>query len=618
MEMHLDVTTLRLSESVIGLLLATLSAILWSRGRMYSGFGYWTLAKVLGTVGYLIGALYLPGQAAAILMGLVGVASVILSPEACRSFFALSPRWRLNGMLAAAYLGVRWYVGIYLGLPQAAMAATFIEIGLIYSWAAWLLFAAKTPGQSLGRYTTAVAFSALFLVFGVTGVVEFTSSPVGSSNWMIAFGMVIELVLVVATFGFFLMHYERLLFEGVKQADEAASLNRDLTHLKAHLEETVQKKTTELIRSQKLESIGRLAGGMAHDFNNLLAVVHGHANLIQAKMPAGNPLRGHVDKIVNVCEEASSLTERLLAFGRQQSFEPGVVYLNDVVHKIEGLVRDILGERIELITKLSPSLGYALVDRGQLRQVLMNLVLNARDAMSSTGTLSIATENADLREALSTDVPAGPYVVLTVTDSGCGMDERTRNRIFEPFFTTKEGSKGTGLGLATVYGIVKQSGGHIQVESEPFQGTTFRVYLPRVTHEAAPEIAPSTAPYSGASILVVEDYRELRSLIGEVLREAGYTVLEAATGAEALSVLHDCRGCVDLVMTDLAMPEMDGQTFAEQVRLKHPELKIVFMSAYPEAVLEHTGARQTRIPVLRKPFTDEDLTARVREVLNPA
>jgi CheY-like chemotaxis protein len=294
------------------------------------------------------------------------------------------------------------------------------------------------------------------------------------------------------------------------------------------------------------------------------------------------------------------------------------VYLNDVVHKIEGLVRDILGERIELITKLSPSLGYALADRGQLRQVLMNLVLNARDAMSSTGTLSIATENADLREALSADVPAGPYVVLTVSDSGCGMDERTRNRIFEPFFTTKEGSKGTGLGLATVYGIVKQSGGHIQVESEPFQGTTFRVYLPRVTHEAAAETAAPTASYSGASILVVEDYRELRSLIGEVLREAGYTVLEAATGAEALSVLHDCRGCVDLVMTDLAMPEMDGQTFAEQVRLKHPELKIVFMSAYPEAVLEHTGAKQTRIPVLRKPFTDEDLTARVREVLNPA
>jgi CheY-like chemotaxis protein len=321
---------------------------------------------------------------------------------------------------------------------------------------------------------------------------------------------------------------------------------------------------------------------------------------------------------VNVCEEASSLTERLLAFGRGQSFEPGVVYLNDVIHKIEGLVRDILGDKIELITKLHPSLGYTLADRGQLGQVLMNLVLNASDAMPFSGTLNITTENADLDEALSPDVQPGPYVVLTVSDSGCGMDERTRSRIFEPFFTTKGSSKGTGLGLATVYGIVKQSGGHIQVESEPFQGTTFRVFLPRVTHETVTEATPAAAPSSGASILVVEDYKELRALIGEVLRETGYTVLEAATGVEALSMLQGCRGSVDLVMTDLAMPGMDGQTFAEQVRLEHPELKIVFMSAYPEAVLEHTRAKQTWIPVLRKPFTDEDLTSLVREVLNPA
>jgi signal transduction histidine kinase/CheY-like chemotaxis protein len=616
MEMHLDVTTLRLSESAIGLLLALLSAILWSRGRMFAGFGYWTLAKVFGTAGYLIGALLKPSVSSTILMGLVGVASLILNLESCRRFFGSPPQVWLDWGIGVAYLAIGWYLGAELGARQALMAATLFMLGVIYGWAAGVLFTARSSGHKLGKNTTAIAFTVLCLIFLVSGIEVISIVPGVSGTPGIVFGLVTELGMVVAAFGFFLMHYERLLYEREEQSARTASLNRDLTDLKTHLEETVQRKTAELIRSQKLESIGRLAGGMAHDFNNLLAVVHGHANLIQAKMPHLNPLRGHVDKIVNVCEEASSLTERLLAFGQQKSFEPGIVQLNDVVHKVEGLVRDILGDRIELVTSLSPDLGCALVDRGQLRQVLMNLVLNARDAMPSAGTFNIATENADLNEALSADAPAGQYVVLTVSDSGCGMNEEIRSRIFEPFFTTKGGSKGSGLGLSTVYGIVKQSGGHIHVESEPFQGTTFRVFLPRVPEEAVMEVAPVAARSSGACILVVEDYKELRALIGEVLREAGHTVLEAATGTEALSVLRDYRGQLDLVMTDLAMPEMDGQTFAEQVRRDQPDLKIVFMSAYPEAVLENGDARQARIPVLRKPFTDEDLTARVREVLN--
>jgi CheY-like chemotaxis protein/two-component sensor histidine kinase len=360
---------------------------------------------------------------------------------------------------------------------------------------------------------------------------------------------------------------------------------------------------------------------MAHDFNNLLAVIQGHANVIHAKMPPVNPLRVHIDKIVNVCEEATSLTERLLSFGSHQDFQRGVVHLNQVISKIEGLVRDILGARIELVINLDPSLGCGLADRGQLRQVLMNLVLNARDAMPRGGTLVIETRNVEIaaEDAQSNGGTSGSYIMLVVEDSGRGMDERTRSRIFEPFFTTK-GDQGTGLGLATVHGIVKQTGGHIEVESRPGLGTTFRIFLPRIKQEEQPAGEPpatiTVAP--SARILVVEDYPELRSLIGEVLREEGYTVLEAATGAEALALLRDHQGRLDLVMTDLAMPEMDGRRFAAQVRVTHPELKIVFMSAYPDAVLGHAESKQDSIPVLRKPFTDEDLTARIREVLNPA
>jgi len=293
-----------------------------------------------------------------------------------------------------------------------------------------------------------------------------------------------------------------------------------------------------------------------------------------------------------------------------------------VVRKVESLMRDIVGDRIELAAILDPSLGYTLADRGQLRQVLMNLVLNARDAMPTGGELTISTSNVDVDEDGRSDIPAGSYVMLAVADTGCGMDEETRSHIYEPFFTTKESNKRTGLGLATVYGIVKRSGGYIQVDSELFKGTTFRVFLPRIEERPVPTVpgtsVSTVATPANAKILVVEDYEELRALIGEVLREAGYSVLEAATGPEALTLLRDYRGRLDLVMTDLAMPEMDGQTFAEQVQLSYPELKIVFMSAYPEAVLEHAETKLNRIRVLRKPFTDQDLTARVREVLNPA
>jgi len=611
--MHLDVITLRVTESGIAVLLAVLSAILWLTGRMYAGFGYWTLAKLLGALGFVLATVFPPNAYLTPLIFLAGLGSVILGLEACRSFFGRPARVAFDLVMGGMCLAILLYGAVALRSRQFSVMLVLFVFGVLYAATAWVLFRASVPGMILGRIITAFSFAILASIYLITVLGPLADNFTSLAAWMIAFTIASQLGLIVANFGFFLMHYERLLHDRELETAE-------LSDLKHNLQETIEKKTAELIRAQKLESIGRLAGGMAHDFNNLLAVVHGHANLVQAKMTPGNPLRVHMDKIVNVCEEASSLTERLLAFGRQKSFERGVVQLNQVIQKIEGLTRDVLGARIELITKLDPALGGALADRGQLRQVLMNLVLNARDAMPQGGTLLVATENAVIspdQSKLMDDVAPGLYVALTVTDTGRGMDERTRSRIFEPFFTTKSSSQGTGLGLATAYGIVKQCGGYIQVESQPAKGTSFKIYFPRINEAdaAAPKHEPS-APLS-ARILVVEDYHELRSLIGEVLREEGYTVLEASTGTEALSVLREHSGCLDLVMTDLAMPEMDGQTFADQVRRAHPELKIVFMSAYPEAVLEHAEGKHNSIPVLRKPFTDADLTARIREVLNP-
>jgi signal transduction histidine kinase/CheY-like chemotaxis protein len=600
-------------------LLALLSAALWLTRRMYAGFGFWTLAKLVGTAGFALGVVYGNTPGIAVLMGLAGLGSVLLSLEGCRSFFGLRPQHYFHAAILVSHLAVLMYADLVLRYPRLIILETLLVIGVFNGWICWLLFRRNAPGAKLGRSTTAIGFAALAAVYIATGLrfIFVLSGTPGAQVSNVTFAVVTQLALITANFGFFLMHYERLLRDREEEAARTALLNQDLNDLKDHLEDTVQEKTAELIRSQKLESIGRLAGGMAHDFNNLLAMLHGHANLVQAKMPPGNPLRSHIDKIVNVCEEASSITEGLLAFGSQQSIEPSILLVNDVLHRLDGLLRDIVGDKIELAMRLDPSLGYTLADRGQLRQVLINLVLNARDAMPEGGDLTITTRNVDFDESMNSDVPPGSYAMVVVSDTGHGMDEETRSHIFEPFFTTKESSKRSGLGLATVYGIVKQSGGHVQLETKRFEGTTFRVLLPRLQKKVPESVFDLSVSNSG-NILVVEDYKELRALIGEVLREAGYSVIEASTGPEALGLLRHYQGRLDLVMTDLAMPEMDGRTFAEHVHLEYPDLNIVFMSAYPEAVLEHAEAKQNRIRVLRKPFTDEDLTAQVREVLKPA
>ena len=374
--------------------------------------------------------------------------------------------------------------------------------------------------------------------------------------------------------------------------------------------------------SQKLEAIGSLAGGIAHDFNNLLSVILGYTEfaLEGAREPAR--LREALLEVKKAGERAVALTRQLLAFSRKQMLQPVLLDLNQIATGVEKLLRHILGEDIDYVQVLAPSLGVVRADPGQIEQVLMNLVVNARDAMPDGGKLTIETTNVELDQEYASHHVAlkpGPYVQLAVTDTGCGMDVGTRARIFEPFFTTKEKGKGTGLGLSTVYGIVKQSGGNIWVYSEPGQGTTFRIYLPRVLSAAAagPTVPAAVARTEGTeTILVVEDEEAVRHIAKRILCAAGYTVLTAATGAEALRTSESHPAPIHLILTDVVMPQMSGRALAEQLALARPGIKVLYMSGYTDDAIVHHGTLDRGTHFIGKPFNAGDLTRKMREVLD--
>lgn len=394
---------------------------------------------------------------------------------------------------------------------------------------------------------------------------------------------------------------------------------RDVTAQKQAEEERVRL-MTQLAQAQKMDAIGNLAGGVAHDFNNLLLVIMNCTDFVLESLPPGDPLRIDLDEVKKASERASALTRQLLAFGHRQVLQPTLLNLNHIVKGVEKMLRRILREDIDLSIELAPDVGTTLADPGQIEQVIMNLAVNARDAMPEGGTLTIATANADLDEGYAAKhLPTrpGPYVRLTVTDTGCGMDETARARCFEPFFTTKEIGKGTGLGLATVYGIVKQSEGFIWVHSEPGRGSTFEVLLPRSCGATVPDtlFEPEAAATCGtATILVVEDEGVTRNLVRRILEKAGFSVLTAADGAEALWVCEQRPGAIDLVLTDIVMPKMGGKALVDRLASIRPEIKTLFMSGYADkAIIDHGfDAGWAFIP---KPFTSEALVRKVREVL---
>lgn len=389
-------------------------------------------------------------------------------------------------------------------------------------------------------------------------------------------------------------------------------------------EQALAESEEQLRQAQRMEAVGRLAGGVAHDFNNLLTVIQGHAQLLLDGLGVADPRREDAEEVWRSVKRAATLTRQLLAFSRKQILKPETVDLNVIVASMEKLLRRLIGEEIRFEARLAGDLGRVLADPGQVEQVIMNLVVNARDAMPGGGRLSITTADIELGEEytsrFSDPVKPGPYVLLTVRDTGIGMTPEVRARIFEPFFTTKEQGQGTGLGLSTVFGIVKQSGGYIWVESTVGAGTTIKLYLPRVAAAAGvtepePEGAGGGAAGNAETVLVVEDEDAVRSLICRVLRKQGFAVLEAANGAAALWQLESHAERVDLIITDMVMPGMSGTELAERVRRTRPEVPFLFISGYTEDELVRRGVADGRLILLDKPFSPSALTRRVREML---
>ncbi|MCL4848024.1 MAG: response regulator [Acidobacteria bacterium] len=377
---------------------------------------------------------------------------------------------------------------------------------------------------------------------------------------------------------------------------------------------------------QKMEAIGRLAGGIAHDFNNLVQAIGGYTEILLKRLPEHDPLHRHAEEIKKAGDRAAALTRQLLAFSRQQVLQPKVLALNSVVQNIEQLLRRLIGEDIELETELEADLGSVRADAAQLEQVLMNLAVNARDAMPDGGTLTIETRNvvltkADQREAFA--IKTGPYVMLAVSDTGVGMSPDTRARAFEPFFTTKAPGQGTGLGLSTVYGVVKQSDGYIWVDSEPEMGTRVRIYLPRV--DAAPDPTeirrrgPAVAvPRGHETLLLVEDEEGVRELIREWMGGHGYTVLTAAHGNEALQRATSYDGPIHLLIADVVMPQMGGPALAQALQPLRPEMRIIYVSGYADEAIGDPRVLEAGAAFLQKPFTLDSLLRKVREILDAA
>jgi PAS domain S-box-containing protein len=380
---------------------------------------------------------------------------------------------------------------------------------------------------------------------------------------------------------------------------------------------------TRVHQTQRLEAIGRLAGGIAHDFNNILSAIHGFASIVHGELAERDPLRGDVQEILKAVERAANLTRQLLAFGRRQVLQPKVIDVGGYVRDLERMIRRIVGEDIEIVVRVDEGTVTAKADPGQLEQVLINLVVNARDAMPTGGRITIEASNVvigneDSRE--SAELSPGNYVMLSVSDTGIGMSKKVQDHIFEPFFTTKESGQGSGLGLSTVFGIVKQSGGHIFVDSDPGHGSTFNIYFPASRERPTRVItSASLAPINltGAeTILLVEDENAVRSFVARALRQQGYQVLDASNGGEALMIAEQHPGIIHLLLTDVIMPRVSGKQLAERLRTLRTDLRVLYMSGYAEEIIAPHGVLEPGAAFIEKPLTAEALGRKIREVLD--
>jgi two-component system cell cycle sensor histidine kinase/response regulator CckA len=418
---------------------------------------------------------------------------------------------------------------------------------------------------------------------------------------------------------------DRVIRDSENQVIAIRSTVEDITE-RRRTEEALRKSEEQLRQWQRVEAIGRLAGGVAHDFNNLLMTIKGCSELLLGAFDRRDPRREEVEEILKAADRATALTRQLLAFGRRQVLQPQILDLNAVVMNMDKMLRRLIGEDIQLITSLEPEVWSVKVDPGMIEQVVMNLAVNSRDAMPSGGKLTIETSNVIHDEEYAShhvSVKPGYYVMLAISDTGCGMDKETQSHLFEPFFTTKDTGKGTGLGLSTVYGIIKQSGGNIWAYSEPGLGTTFKIYLPRVEKAAKgykPRLKPKEvgAPGGTETILLVEDEESVRSMVSKILQSKGYTVLEARHGNEAIEASERYEGSINLMVTDVIMPQMSGRELAERLAPMRPEMHVLYMSGYPDNTIVQHGVLEPGTAFLQKPFTINALELKVREILDGA
>ncbi|MEP7050226.1 MAG: PAS domain S-box protein, partial [Pseudomonadota bacterium] len=395
---------------------------------------------------------------------------------------------------------------------------------------------------------------------------------------------------------------------------------RDLSAQRAATE-ALQRTEDQLRQAQKMEAIGRFAGGIAHDFNNSLSVILSYCDLIAGDLEPAHPAAADIEEVRKATLSAADLTRQLLVFSRQQVIAPKALDLNLTVRSMDKMLRRILGEDVDLVSQLAADLGHVLVDPGNIEQVIMNLVVNARDAMPTGGQLTIETANVELDSAygvLHLGSNPGPHVLLAVSDTGIGMDRQTQARIFEPFFTTKEVGKGTGLGLSTVFGIAQQAGGSVWVYSEPARGTTFKVYLPRVAPVAALSHAPgpSVVAHGGETVLLAEDQEQVRNVAHGILQRRGYRVIVASSAGEALLLAEAHPGPIELLLTDVVMPHQSGAELAKRLAVTRPDTKVLFMSGYTDDSVIRHGVLESGVSFLQKPFTPESLAKKVREVLD--
>ncbi len=378
----------------------------------------------------------------------------------------------------------------------------------------------------------------------------------------------------------------------------------------------------QLVHAQKMEAVGRLAGGVAHDFNNMLTVIAGYNRMILDELSPMDPLRGYAEEILKAADRAGALTNQLLAFSRRQIMQPRVINLTAVIGQTERMLRRLIGEDIQLNMSLSPDTGNIKADPNHIEQAVVNLAVNARDAMPMGGRITIETCNVQIDETYAKThmgVKPGEFVMIALSDTGHGMDSATRQHIFEPFFTTKQRGKGTGLGLATVYGMVKQSGGDIWVYSEPGQGTIFKLYFPRVAEPVSPgwsEEPERPHQVNGETVLLVEDEAQVRDLEVKMLKQLGYTVLAAANGEEAMDVSQAHSGEISLLVTDVVMPNMSGKQVADAMLSRRPDIKILYLSGYTENTISHHGVLDSSVDFLTKPFSRESLSRKIRDILS--